>query len=273
MNYLKDILKGMVLGVSNVIPGVSAGTMAVVMNIYERILNSISLRGLKENLGFLMSIGIGALAGILLFSRVVLGLLAEFPVATNFVFIGLIFGSVPMIYRLAKFDKIKSKNLIPFFIALGIMITISIFNNSIAGASFNSVDALAVDGEALAVFWWLFVASAIASFMMILPGISGSFIMLVLGVYSTVMTGVANLDLTILTPVALGVIVGIIFGAKIIKELIHSHPQATYMAILGLVVGSIFALFPADFALNIEGVVAIILGLIALVFSYKLGNI
>lgn len=128
MDAIKIILKGMVIGVSNVIPGVSGGTMAVVMGIYDQIIESINhfLKQPKKYLQFLIPLGIGAGVGILIFSRVILWLFEFYPMATNFLFIGLILGGCPLLYKEASKTKIKPMNWIYFIITLLILLVFSL---------------------------------------------------------------------------------------------------------------------------------------------------
>ena len=98
---LKNICAGAMVGVANIIPGVSGGTMAVVLGIYDRLIDSLSLRWqkLKKNFWFLLTVGVGALAGIFAFSVLIDYLLGHYNMPTNFAFVGIILGSIPMIYR------------------------------------------------------------------------------------------------------------------------------------------------------------------------------
>ena len=116
MNYLYVFLAGVVIGIANIIPGVSGGTMAVVMNIFDRLIEAISniRKEFKKNILFLVMIGLGAGAGILLFANIISYCRDHFPVATNFFFVGLIVGSIPMVYKRATVDSFKVSHLIPF---------------------------------------------------------------------------------------------------------------------------------------------------------------
>ena len=109
MKFLLDMLRGAVIGVANVIPGVSGGTMAVVMNVYDKLIGAVSRfrRDWKKNLLILIPIVLGAGIGILAFSSLIKYLLSQYPMAVNFFFMGLIVGSVPMIFRRATSGKFK----------------------------------------------------------------------------------------------------------------------------------------------------------------------
>ncbi|WP_051824022.1 undecaprenyl phosphate translocase family protein [Clostridium sulfidigenes] len=113
MENIFVILKGMVIGVSNVIPGVSGGTMAVVLGIYDKLISAVNsfFKDWKKNIFFLGEIAIGAGLGIILFSKLITNLLTNHPEPTNFFFIGLILGSFPMLYKRATKGKVKKNKL------------------------------------------------------------------------------------------------------------------------------------------------------------------
>ena len=264
MDMVKFVIFGAIVGVANIIPGVSGGTMAVILKIYDRLIETLSLKNVKKNLPFIIPLGIGAAVGIVLFSKAIEFLLGNYPMATNFTFMGLILGSIPMIFQRARGEKMEAKGMVSFLVALVVMVVIALLKP----AESNAVLALTPLNLLI-----LFGASAISTFAMILPGISGSFVMLVLGVYTTVLTSISGVFtwpidgatwhcVGMLIPVGLGCIVGLIFGSKLVDVLIRKQPQATYFAILGLVVGSLLAVFPKDsLALTLE--LPIGLGLLA----------
>lgn len=271
MNYIKNILMGMVLGVSNVIPGVSAGTMAVILNIYDRLLDVISLdaKKIKKNIGFIMTIGIGAVVGILLFSNAIQFLFEKYNMPTNFAFIGIIIGSIPMIVSRAKEKRgIESKNWIPCLMTFILMLIMTIKEQ---GQSTEGV-VLSLN---LVTTMWLMITGAISAFAMIIPGISGSFIMLTFGTYDTVIGAIAELStnpfsqqvIGVVVPVGVGVLIGLGLGVKLVKILLEKYNQATYMAILGLVVGSVFVIYPG-FTFNPMGIISLGLLLLGMAVAY-----
>ncbi|MEG2295763.1 MAG: DUF368 domain-containing protein [Oscillospiraceae bacterium] len=262
MNVIKYILIGAILGVSNVIPGVSGGTMAIILNVYDRLIDAMTLNmnHIKNNFFFLLYIGIGAVVGIFTFSGIIKNLLFHAPMPTGFFFMGIIIGGIPMIYNRAKDEKLKLKNMIPFFIALGVMLAIQMMKP-------NDSESILITMLTIPTAIRLFLSAAIASIAMIVPGISGSFIMLVLGVYTSIITAISSFNIPILIVVGLGVLVGIVFGAKLIKNLIQKHPQAMYCAILGLIFGSLFEIYPG-FSFTILGVISIAAFIVGFMISY-----
>ena len=131
MEFLSRVLKGLVVGVANIIPGVSGGTMAVVMGIYDRLIGAVSdlRRDFKNSLLYLFPIGIGAVLGIVLFSHLIKFLLEGYPMPTNLFFLGLILGSIPMIFRRARKESFQKSSLLPFAVSFAVMLLMTIFQN------------------------------------------------------------------------------------------------------------------------------------------------
>ncbi|MCB6994153.1 DUF368 domain-containing protein [bacterium 210820-DFI.6.37] len=268
MEQIKIFIYGALIGIANAIPGVSGGTMAVILNIYDKILYAVSLKNLKQHLAFLIPLALGAVAGIFALSNVIVSLMTSHAMLLNFCFIGLVLGSVPSIYKKAKDQKVKSRNVVLGVIALAFMIFISILNQGdISNKSLEDFGGVSVQ-----LCLWLFIAVGISTIAMILPGISGSLMMLLFGVYTVVMEAVANIDLILMVPIGLGVLAGLFTGIKVIKKMLRFHPQALYFIILGLVVGSVFAIYPG-FSPSAEGFFSlgglIVFGLMAYFLSSR----
>ena len=182
---------------------------------------------------YLFPIGVGALLGILLFSYLIEYLLANFTMPTNIFFLGLILGSIPMIYRRATREKLKKVSLLPFAASFAVMIVMTLLQN-VTDAGSALITTLDV-GSAIR----LFLSAVAAAACMIMPGISGSMIMVLLGVYTSVLTAISSFNIPVLIPVALGVLLGVFWGAKLIDWCMKRFEQQTYFAILGLIAGSI----------------------------------
>ena len=254
MEYLKNGIYGLLIGIANAIPGVSGGTMAVILNVYDKIMFSISRTNLKENLKFLIPLAVGAGAGIFALSKVIVTAMETYPVILNYCFIGLVVGSMPALYKKTKGEggKIKPINWSAFAIALMVMVAMAMFNpDAVANQSLAEMG-----GISLPLLLRLFVTSIICMIAMILPGLSGSLVMLLFGCYAVVMEAVATINLTILAAVGAGVIVGGVLGVKVIKNMLRFHPQVLYCGILGLMVGSIFVIWPG-FTTGIQMVIAV----------------
>jgi len=254
MENIFVILKGMVIGVSNVIPGVSGGTMAVVLGIYDKLISAVNsfFKDWKKNIFFLAEIAIGAGLGIILFSKLITNLLTNHPEPTNFLFIGLILGSFPMLYKRATKGKVKK------------MVIMSIYSDI-------EVSTIAMTSLSVKSFISLFLAGFIAAATMILPGVSGSLVLLILGLYTTFTNAVSTFNIPLLIPGGLGVLVGILTMTKLIESFMSKYPQPAYFAICGLILGSVFPVYPG-FTFNLSGMLSIITFLIGFILTYILGR-
>ena len=257
MEYIKTLIHGMLLGIANAIPGVSGGTMAVVLNIYDKIMYALSLKNIKGNLKFLIPLGIGAVLGVFLLSNVIVSAMENYPMVLNFCFIGLVLGSLPAIYRRAKGDEMHNRNWIFFVLGLGVMILLTFVSPD---ATTNKTIA-EFGGESIGLCAWLFFTGVIGCVAMILPGLSGSLVLLLFGTYGAIMESIATFNFILIGAAGLGILTGGIVGIKVIKKMLRFHPQALYFAILGLMVGSMIIIWPG-FAMNTQGIIAAV-GLIA----------
>lgn len=239
---------GIILGVANVIPGVSGGTLAVVFNVYDRLINVISLNVKKiiSEWKFLLPLALGMGVGIIGFSKILTFLFENYPMQTNLFFVGIIAGSIPLVYRKIKssMQEISEKNkkpylstIICFLVALAIMIVMTVFKD-ISG---SSVIYTELSGS---LFLLLLVSGALGAVAMIIPGISGSFLLLAIGTYATVIGSVSDFNIPLMIPTAIGILLGLFFGAFLVRTLMKKVPTQTYGSILGLVIGSIFTVFP-----------------------------
>lgn len=274
LRYLKIFISGIVFGIANVIPGVSGGTMLVVFGIYDQLTEAISgVKAIIKNIVFLICFGLGAGVGILGFASFISFLFARFGVQTNMYFIGLILGSVPMIYRMGTSEsKVKPFCAVPFILAMGAVVLLAVLEQM------NMVPAAdVINGFSVGMTVKLFVCAIIAAVAMIIPGLSGSFVMMLLGVYQTIIGAlqIKSLNFYIIIPFAIGAIIGIMGGSKIISILIKKYKLMVYSAIMGLVVGSVYAILPADFGFNLQtgyGFVCLLFGVLTSVLVEKLGK-
>lgn len=249
MEFIRLIGIGMILGVANVIPGVSGGTMAVVFNIYDRLIGVIALNVKKivSEWKFILPLVAGMGLGILLFSKAITFLFQNYPVQTNWFFIGIILGSIPMILKrmlvASRNGTSTGKGGLPLsvvvcgLVALGVMAVMTYLEVSDAGAPIQTELTPLLAAK-------LVVGLACGTIAMIIPGISGSFLMLVVGIYSTVIAAISDFNIPLLIPAAIGGVLGLLGGAKLVRFLMARVPAQTYGAIMGLVLGSILVIFP-----------------------------
>lgn len=272
--YIKYFLCGVVFGTANVIPGVSGGTMLVIFGIFDRLTEAVSgVKKIIKNLPFLITFALGAGAGILVSAKVISSMFEMFAVQTNMFFIGLILGGIPLIYKIGTSEK-KAKPLciVPFIIAMAVVIGLSVLDRL-------KIFSLGVESEItgfdLVFTIKIMLCAAIAAITMIIPGISGSFVMMLLGVYETVIGAIEDLNLWVLVPFAISAVIGIMVGAKLISMLINKNRLMVYSALMGLVVGSVYAILPDGFGFNLTtgyGFVCLIFGVIVSVLIEKIGK-
>ncbi|MFV0479126.1 MAG: DUF368 domain-containing protein [Anaerorhabdus sp.] len=262
METIKNIFYGVIMGIANVIPGVSGGTIAVIFGFYDRLLESITLnfKVIKKNLYFLIPLGLGVAIGIVGVSKIMKFLLEVYPVQTYMAFIGVIIGSLPLILAKAKQEKaIKSNGYLFFTLALGVMLVLTFINADKETAK----ELIRYTSLNLESFIVCFIAMAIATVTMLIPGVSGSLILVIMGMYGTIYGyAVAEMNIPLLIPIGLGAVTSLLIGAKVVRELLRRHQQVTYMAILGLLVGSVVQLIVisgVSVSLTMEFVISVLI--------------
>lgn len=251
MNYLKEILRGILIGVANIIPGVSGGTIALSMGVYEKIISAVNnfKNDFKGSIKTLLPYIIGAVLGIVGLAFIIEFALEKFPLPTVFAFIGLILGGLPSIYARVKNEEFKITHIISFVLLALLIVVPTIISADVADVAktmeFNLLSIIV-----------LFVLGTIAATSMVVPGVSGSMILMMLGYYETILEMVntfiksalkfniseALSTVGFLLPFGIGVLVGILLAAKIIEKLLKRYPNATMWGIIALVVTSPFAI-------------------------------
>ena len=183
---LRTVLAGAAVGVANVIPGVSGGTMAVILGVFDRMVEALGLKNLRKNIGFLILFGLGAGGGVLAFSGLIKWLLEHYPTATAAVFFGLVLGSIPMIFRRAGGRAFRPAELVPLCGGIAVMVGFMLLQNH-AGAG----DTAGAQALTLPLALTLFAVCAVSTVAMILPGISGSAMLVIFGQYYTVIGAIS----------------------------------------------------------------------------------
>ena len=289
MSFIFDIIKGMLIGVANIIPGVSGGTMMVSMGVYEKIIGVVNnlFKDIKKSIVTLLPLGIGMLLGIAVFAFVVTWGLDVYPLPTCLCFIGLIMGGLPAIIKPAKESLHKEGKSIsvPHIIAF-----VFFFALAVGMAAMNETQTASASFDLNAGFMFaIFLVGVVAAATMVIPGVSGSLVLMILGYYDGIMEAIKGFisavfafDWTqifyyvgVLAPFGIGVIVGIFAVAKLIEFLFAKFPSITYSGILGLIVASPIAIILKMGHNNINAITAII-GVVLLVagtwFTYWFGK-
>ena len=289
MNTLRHIINGFLIGIANIIPGMSGGTLALVLGIYERLINALRNIGIntaKSTIGllsfrqkayisfqeelrhidfrFLFLLGVGAFVSVVLSSKIIVYLLSSHHDATYGFFFGLVLTSILIPVRML--NGFKWKELLVLLLAIGLIVTLEELKKSAA----NSVS---VSGEelntSLATYGLFFICGALAISAMILPGISGSFLMLAFGVYFPLVTAIKDTidgfisilkdgsiqpildNVPLLSIFAIGCLSGLLLFTRLLNLLLKRYRNLTIAFLIGLMVGSLYGLWPFRASLTI----------------------
>lgn len=289
MQFILLVLKGVAIGVTNIVPGVSGATLAVILRVYDRLILSINelFSDAKNALKFLIPLGLGMVVGIIALGSVLDYFLQTFSLQSGAFIVGLMAGGIPFIHSLAV--KEKGKRFYLYVIAVvsaAAIILLSIFATGGEIAMPGSFD--------IGLSILLLVGGFLAAAAMIIPGISGAMVLILLGIYPLAIHTLTLIReyitsplefnllvpiLMVIVPVGIGVVLGILLTSRFIAFLLEKLHSETYFAILGLIFGTIFAVFNNDatyqsvdnitLPLILFAVVAFIIGVI---ISYFLGR-
>ena len=298
MKFLEHIIIGIIIGISNIVPGVSAGTMFVILGIFKKLIDQVGLcidevkkmikniTKFKEKDGgiravgimfknifnsqktFLIPIAIGMAFAIYFVAKLFSILNPEQILYRNYIFLGLILGGIPALFKELKkgtdiADIKKRKISIYIFMIIGFAMMFALYLLKVNGIGLRKVG---YEELSIAMAIPLFLVGAIAAASMVIPGISGSMVVLILGYYELMTVSISKLNMVFIIPFAIGILVGIMAILKLIKYLLDNHYTKTYSCIVGFVVGSLLMVFPG-LPTNIMGyvitIVCIIIGLFA----------
>ena len=280
------IIKGFIMGIANIIPGVSGGTLALTLGIYEKFISSIShfFSKLKENIKFLVPVFLGMGLSILTMSSLIDSSFKNYPIPTTLFFMGLVIGGIPLLVKKVKGTKEQKQlssyviMLITFLIVILLAFAPDLFNG-FKEANFANLN---VGG-----YFILFLVGTIAAATMVIPGVSGSLVLMLLGYYFPVVKTIKALahfknigpNFLILIVFGLGILLGIVLIAKLIEYLLAKFSAKTYFGVLGFIFASIIAI-PVSVYHEIGSIdfkiLQIIIGLVFLTIGtmvgYKLGD-
>jgi len=290
---IKNFFNGLVFGVSLIIPGVSGGTLAIVLGFYDQLIEAVNhfTEDFRRYIKFLLPFGLGIVIGIVAFASLIQFLLSHYSFPAMMFFIGLIAGIVPSMYRKAcegmgLGDKHKFSDYLLVLTPIVLLIMMAHFSDS--GAAVNPAETV-LD---VPFMLFIFVVGIVAAASLLIPGLSGSFILLLAGVYHLatyavssmrlLLTDITNVDLIlditrVLGPLGIGVIIGIFATARLIEKLIAHRAKAVFLVVMGLMAGSVYVLL-ADPILFYSGVntLIVLIGLFSCAMgaalSYALGK-
>ena len=261
MNFIKRTIMGIAIGAGAILPGISSGVLCLIFGIYEKLLDSILnfFKDIKNNFKFLLPIGIGGILGVVLFSKILNFFFVNYESLTKSIFTGLILGCIPSLMKQADTNKsIKIGNLIFLLCALFLGIFMSILESFIyIPISINCN------------FIYLIFAGFLMSIGVIVPGVSNTIILMLLGVYNIYLSSVASLNFSVLIPIAIGLIIGCLIFMKLTKFLLEKYHTQTLYSIIGFTIGSIFVLFPV-LNFNIESLFLLVIIIITFFISRKI---
>ena len=233
------------VGSSMTLPGISGGTTAIILNVYDRLIQTVSKllspktfwETLKKNFWFLAVFAIFAVLGLATLSQLLLFITEKFPIPMHFLFMGAILGSVPALWKKTSAKKISAKEFIAALIGLATVFIIDVIPplssdsvNLANGFSFSEIFTFLISGIVLAV-------------ALILPGISFSHMLMVMGIYETFYEAIASLNIGFLTIIGISLLIGIALLIKLIAWAMEKVPQIMYSGIIGFVLGSIKDLY------------------------------
>lgn len=264
-------IKGLIVGLGKVIPGVSGAMLAITMGIYDKGINVISnfFNNIKDNIKFTINVGLGIVVAIIFGSKMIVFLLDNFYLPTMLLFIGLIMGGIPGFIKTIDKSPSKKDYLYTIFCFILASMFLLVDNENIASISnFN-----------IKIYFILFIMGIVDAATMIIPGISGTAILMLLGYYDIIMNTFSNLtnlsiityNLNILIPFGLGMAFGVIILAKIINYFLNNYRCKTYMCILGLALSSICLLFFKTLN-NSYNPLEVIISLVMLVIGFNVSK-
>lgn len=236
-SLMSRLIKGIVIGATMLVPGVSGGTMAIILGIYDELIDAVSYfrENIKKNGILLLQYAFAGLAGILLLSKPMLAILNQWTNPVLFLFIGAILASIPPLYRKVRVAKIKPINI--FFSIIGAFIALmtrflpsGLLETSLHFDLFQT--------------FLLFIAGFVIAIALVLPGISASYVLLMIGMYEPTLQALLTINIPYLLPLSLGALIGTFSTSKILSHQMRKHPQFTYMLIIGFMIGSLVQVFP-----------------------------
>lgn len=250
---ITTMFKGMFVGGTMLVPGVSGGSMAMLLGIYDKLISSVSsfMKHKKESFLFLSLFAAGGLLGMMLFAKPLLKLIEAYPMPMMYLFIGAVLGGIPMMYKKAQIKKVTWKTI--FYPILGLAMVLFF--------AFMPSDGLYTQtNNGFITFLLLLVSGFISAVALVLPGISVSYMLLLMGMYDKTMNAISTFYLPFLIPLGIGLVLGIILTTRILEQAMKKYPQATYLIILGFVIGSVLEVFPG-FPTGIELVLCMLMTL------------
>lgn len=235
----KNAVKAFVVGSSMMIPGVSGGSMAMILGIYDKLIESVPAlfgrRTFKESLKFLLVFLIAALAGIVIVARPLEMLIDRYSVTLMYFFLGAVIGTVPMMFKKARSEGFDIPSIIYILVGVALVLSIDLLPEGIFSPDI---------GKGLSSILLQILGGILVSVGLVLPGISTSYLLLVLGLYEPVIAAISNNRFLSLAPLAIGGVAGILALTKGLEVAMKRYPKPTFMMILGFLLASLREIYP-----------------------------
>ncbi|HHX72996.1 MAG TPA: DUF368 domain-containing protein [Clostridiales bacterium] len=266
-----NFVRGAVIGTAMLIPGLSGGTTAIVLGIYDKMIAAVSdiFKKFKESILYLIPIGLGGVLGIWLFSKPLLALTEMAFVPMMGLFFGIVLGSLPLLLSKADTEKTaKSRCLIAVYIVIGAALVLLL---TLLPEGLVTVTTRSFSG-----YVFLLLGGAVLAIALVLPGISFSHMLLVLGIWQTALEAIRTPDLYFLSALVLGVAGGTLLCTKTLERAMHRFPRGTYSLVVGFVIASLADVYIKEIAPTaprpFELGMGLLLLLVGAAFSYWAGN-
>lgn len=236
MKFISNCFIGVLIGAGAILPGISSGVLCVIFGIYERLLDSILnfFRDVKNNIKFLLPILIGVGIGVILFGNLLRFLFNNYSAQTMFCFIGIILGGIPTLIKAANQKKGFRLHYI-LYTLITFLLTLVLLHIE------NSIPSTLHDNTS---FLYLILAGFVMSIGVVVPGVSSTVLLMIMGIYDIYLMSISIIDLHVLIPMGIGLILGGYTFLKLSKYCLTNFYSQTYYAILGFVIGSAIILFP-----------------------------
>jgi putative membrane protein len=256
-----NILKGILISISLLVPGVSGGTMMIVLGVYDQSIEALSALISRKllHIKLLIQLAIGGVIGLALFSKAMLWSLETYPFVMSFLFLGIVIAGLNAIIKKVDWKKFQIYHIL--FLVVGIVIALVMTQG-------QSGELINFSGSFIQRLLIILIAGIIIAVALILPGISTSFLLLTLGMYEETLAAINTLDVGFLLPLGIGVLFGVLLTTKLLEYLMKNHPTPTYLMILGFILGSLGEIFPGiptDTLTKFNSVVAFIIGAIIMI--------
>ena len=254
------VIKGFLIGMAKIIPGVSGAVLAISLGIYDKGIKAITnfFSDVKNNIRFLVPLGIGVGISFIVGSKIVMFLLNNYYVFTMFLFLGLIMGGIPSVYK--NICRKRSGYIIFIFALISVLLLDTLSDNNIYVISNSYMDLLV-----------FMISGLIDAFGTVIPGLSSTALLMLFGSYDIIMTAISEVNLFILTYYGIGMMVGLILVSYLMNFLFSKYKKKAYSLVLGLVIGSMIILFGRVIG-NISNIYELMICLLLLFLGVYVGK-